>query len=293
MFKTSESGGKGQLLDGDPSFVTNDAALVKNLKLNYKVVYAGCEAALIQTFRQAEQNKKPVIGYFYEPQWFLSEVPLVKVNLPPYKEGCDADPAKVACDYPLYDLNKIVSTKFAESGSPAYDAGQELHLDQRRPEPGRQVHRRGQDDAPRRPPRSGSTPTPTRSRPGCPDPLTHPLVPAPGAARLPAAGAPPYGAVRPVPRTVPDLLTPSGRSDTIVAKNALRCVQVRRWRCGMTGPRVVIIGAGVVGAALADELTARGWDRRHGRRPGRPARHRAAPPRTPPAWCSRPTAPRP
>lgn len=28
----------------------------------------------------------------------------------------------------------------------------------------------------------------------------------------------------------------------------------------MTGPRVVIIGAGVVGAALVDELTARGWD---------------------------------
>ena len=32
LFKTSESGGKGQLLDGDPSFVTNDAALVANLK---------------------------------------------------------------------------------------------------------------------------------------------------------------------------------------------------------------------------------------------------------------------
>src|SRR5919112_1274637 len=28
----------------------------------------------------------------------------------------------------------------------------------------------------------------------------------------------------------------------------------------MTGSKVVIIGAGVVGAALADELTARGWD---------------------------------
>ena len=28
----------------------------------------------------------------------------------------------------------------------------------------------------------------------------------------------------------------------------------------MPGPRVVIIGAGVVGAALVDELTARGWD---------------------------------
>ncbi|GAB7106754.1 ABC transporter substrate-binding protein [Streptomyces phaeofaciens JCM 4814] len=120
-FKTSESGGKGQLLDGDPSYVTNDEALVKNLKLDFKVVYAGSETALIQAYRKAEKNKEWVIGYFYEPQWFLSEVPLVKVNLPAYKDGCDADAEKVACDYPVYDLDKIVSAKFAKSGSPAYD----------------------------------------------------------------------------------------------------------------------------------------------------------------------------
>lgn len=119
LFKTSESGGKGQLLDGDPSYVTNDEALVKNLNLNFKVVYAGSEAALIQAFRQAEQQKKPLLGYFYEPQWFLSEVKLVHINLPPYTDGCDADPQKVACDYPPYVLDKIVSKKFAESGSPA------------------------------------------------------------------------------------------------------------------------------------------------------------------------------
>ncbi|MEU2914340.1 ABC transporter substrate-binding protein [Streptomyces massasporeus] len=120
-FKTSESGGKGQLLDGDPSFVTNDGALVKNLKLDFKVVYAGSETALIQAFRNAEKNKEWVIGYFYEPQWFLSEVPLKKVSLPEYKDGCDADTEKVACDYPVYELDKIVSAKFAKSGSPAYD----------------------------------------------------------------------------------------------------------------------------------------------------------------------------
>lgn len=120
LFKTSESGDQGQLLDGDPGFVTNDAALVKNLNLNYKVVYSGSEAALITSFRQAEQTKKPMIGYFYSPQWFLSEVPLVKVKLPAYTAGCDADAAKVACDYPDYTLNKVVSTKFATSGSPAY-----------------------------------------------------------------------------------------------------------------------------------------------------------------------------
>jgi len=119
LFKTSESGGKGQLLDGDPSYVTNDEALVKNLKLNYKVVVGGSEAALIQSFRSAEKNKTPLLAYFYEPQWFFSEMKLVKVNLPAYKAGCDANAATVACDYPPYKLDKLISTKFANSGSPA------------------------------------------------------------------------------------------------------------------------------------------------------------------------------
>jgi glycine betaine/proline transport system substrate-binding protein len=46
-------------------------------------------------------------------------VPLVKVDLPKYTEGCDADPAKVACDYPEKPLKKILAKKFADSGSPA------------------------------------------------------------------------------------------------------------------------------------------------------------------------------
>jgi glycine betaine/proline transport system substrate-binding protein len=121
QFKTSESGDKGQLLDGDPSYVTNDEALVKNLKLNYKVVVGGSEASLIQSFKSAEKNKTPLLAYFYEPQWFFSEMKLVHVNLPKYTDGCDADPAKVNCDYPEYTLNKLIAKKFADSGSPAVD----------------------------------------------------------------------------------------------------------------------------------------------------------------------------
>jgi glycine betaine/proline transport system substrate-binding protein len=121
MFETSESDGKGQLLDGDPSYVTNDEALVKNLDLDYKVVVGGSEAALIQSFRSAEDNKKPLLAYFYEPQWFFNEMDLQKVSLPPYKEGCDADAAKVDCDYPPYKLNKLMSKEFADSDSPAVD----------------------------------------------------------------------------------------------------------------------------------------------------------------------------
>jgi glycine betaine/proline transport system substrate-binding protein len=121
LFKTSESGGKGQLLDGDPSYVTNDEALVKNLKLGFKVVYAGSEAALIKAAKQATAQKTPLLMYFYEPQWLFSQIKLVKVNLPAYSAGCDADPKKVACDYPPYALDKIVSKRFADSGGKAYE----------------------------------------------------------------------------------------------------------------------------------------------------------------------------
>lgn len=120
QFKTTESGDKGQFLDGDPTFVTNDEALVSNLKLNFKVVYAGSESALIEAFRAAEKDKKWLIGYFYEPQWFLAEVPLVRVKLPAYTAGCDADAKKVACDYPDYILNKVVSKKFTDTGGDAW-----------------------------------------------------------------------------------------------------------------------------------------------------------------------------
>jgi glycine betaine/proline transport system substrate-binding protein len=119
LFVTDESGGRGQLLDGAPSYGTNDAALVRNLGLDFTVVYAGSEDALIKAFRDAERKKEALLGYFYAPQWLLSEVDLVKVSLPPYTPGCDADPKTVKCDYQPYDLDKVANRAFMYSGSPA------------------------------------------------------------------------------------------------------------------------------------------------------------------------------
>lgn len=119
LFRTARSGGKGQLLDGDPTYVTNDAALVRNLHLDFTVVYAGSEQALIDAFRAAERQHKPLLGYFYSPQWLLSEIDLAHVALPAYTPGCDADAKAVACDYQPYDLDKIANAAFLRSGSPA------------------------------------------------------------------------------------------------------------------------------------------------------------------------------
>ncbi|PRH76801.1 glycine/betaine ABC transporter substrate-binding protein [Streptomyces solincola] len=119
QLRTAESGGKGQLLDGSPSYVTNDKALVENLKLDYTVVFAGSEAAQITQIKQFAKEKKPFLSYWYKPQWLFEKVPMTEVKLPPYKEGCDADPDKVACAYPHTPLQKFLNTDFAENGGDA------------------------------------------------------------------------------------------------------------------------------------------------------------------------------
>lgn len=119
LFRTAESGGKGQLMDGSPSYVTNDKALVSNLKLDYQVVFAGSEAAQITQMRQFAKEHKPFLTYWYAPQWLFKKVPMTEVKLPPYKEGCDADAAKVACAYPHTPLQKYLNAGFARGGGKA------------------------------------------------------------------------------------------------------------------------------------------------------------------------------
>ncbi|MCK7622964.1 ABC transporter substrate-binding protein [Streptomyces sp. RS10V-4] len=121
--RTSESGSKGQLMDGSPSYVTNDKALVANLGLNLQVVFAGSEAAQITQIQQFAKQHKPFLTYWYEPQWLFNQVPMVEVKLPPYTDACAAkgakDPQSVDCAYPTTPLQKYFNTDFAKSGSPA------------------------------------------------------------------------------------------------------------------------------------------------------------------------------
>jgi glycine betaine/proline transport system substrate-binding protein len=120
-FATSESGGKGQFLGADPSYVQFDEAIVSNLGLDFKVVFSGSEAASITAFQQAEKNHEFLIGYFYEPQWLFADIDLQRVKLPEYTDGCQDDPAKVDCDYPETTLKKVASTSWVEEGGPAVD----------------------------------------------------------------------------------------------------------------------------------------------------------------------------
>ena len=119
LFKTSESGDKGQFLGTDPSYVQYDEALATNLGLNFTVIFTGSENATVEAIKQADAQKKPLLLYWWDPHWIHAQVKLVQIKLPEYTAGCDADLEKVACDYPSYTLNKVISTKFNDDGGDA------------------------------------------------------------------------------------------------------------------------------------------------------------------------------
>ena len=130
LFKTAESGDQGMFLGGDPSYVQKDKELIKALGLNLKHVTAGAEPAQVARWSQLYKQKKPVLFYWYTPQYLNQEYDLAEVKLPPRSEApkdCkdDAkeggDPAQYKCEYDVTIINKLFSKKFADSGSPAYD----------------------------------------------------------------------------------------------------------------------------------------------------------------------------
>jgi glycine betaine/proline transport system substrate-binding protein len=128
LFKSPESGSQGMFLGGDPSYVQKDQQLIKALGLNFKFVSVGAEPAQVARWSQLYKQKKPVIFYWYTPQYLNTEFQLSEVKLPPRFTGCQDDAkaggnaAQYKCAYDNTIIEKVFSKKFATSGNPAYAA---------------------------------------------------------------------------------------------------------------------------------------------------------------------------
>ena len=126
IFKSPESGSQGMFLGGDPSYVQKDQQLIKALGLNFKFVSVGAEPAQVARWSQLYKQHKPVLFYWYTPQYLNLQYKLSEVKLPKRFKGCQDDAksggsvAKYKCAYDHIVLNKVFSAKFAKSGSPAF-----------------------------------------------------------------------------------------------------------------------------------------------------------------------------
>jgi glycine betaine/proline transport system substrate-binding protein len=134
LFKTAESGDQGMFLGGDPSYVQKDKELIKALDLNLKHVTAGAEPAQVARWSQLYKQEKPVLFYWYTPQFYNQEYDLAEVKLPERTDDCKDDakaggnPEQYKCAYDVTVIQKLFSKKFADSGSPAYDVLSKMEL---------------------------------------------------------------------------------------------------------------------------------------------------------------------
>ena len=124
LFATAESGDNGQFLMGDPSYVSYDEQIIKNLNLPLKFVVAGSEAALITAIKTAIKDNSPLLMQFWQPHWLQSQVALTQVKLPEVTDACLASAAaadgKYACDYPVDHLFKAASAKLETKNAAAF-----------------------------------------------------------------------------------------------------------------------------------------------------------------------------
>ncbi|MYA13335.1 MAG: hypothetical protein F4Z26_01310 [Acidimicrobiaceae bacterium] len=110
LFATAETGDLGQILHGDPSWVTFEQDIIDDFGLQLEIVYAGSEEALLAAFDAAFAREDPVLSYFWTPHSAFNTFDLVELELPPNPDGGKY--------YPSEDLFKIVWAGL-EDGAPA------------------------------------------------------------------------------------------------------------------------------------------------------------------------------
>ncbi|MBB1246621.1 glycine/betaine ABC transporter substrate-binding protein [Streptomyces durbertensis] len=118
-FKTPESGDKGQFIGAAPSYTSYDKHLIKNHKLDYKILPTGSEAAQLKEIQRLYKAKKPFLTYWWDPQWMNADIEMVEVKLPEYTEGCNKPETETKCGYDTNMLQKYLNADFAENGGKA------------------------------------------------------------------------------------------------------------------------------------------------------------------------------
>lgn len=114
LFRTSATGTHGQFLEGDPSWIYHDQAIINQLGLDLSIVQAGSELALRNRVADAYTNHTPILFYFWTPHSIHGKFALTEVQLPDYAPGC------TACGYPTDVLYKAASRQLRSMAPAAY-----------------------------------------------------------------------------------------------------------------------------------------------------------------------------
>ena len=150
LFKSPESGSQGMFLGGDPTYVQKDAQLIKALGLNLKFVSVGAEPAQVARWTQLYKQKKPILFYWYTPQYLNTAYQLSEIQLPPRHKNCqDSYNPKLGsnlqqynCAYGQTIIEKLDQHEVRQERVAGRSGDQALEVERQRPELRREPDRR-------------------------------------------------------------------------------------------------------------------------------------------------------
>jgi glycine betaine/proline transport system substrate-binding protein len=106
LFSTPETAPNGRYLGGPVTWGGFDEERVEALELDYDVVHAGTDAALLAELESAYQRQAPVLLWVYAPHWAPIKYEGEWVQFPAYTPECYTDPAWGTNPDLAYDCGK-------------------------------------------------------------------------------------------------------------------------------------------------------------------------------------------
>lgn len=136
VFGTPETLPSGRVIDYPADWGARAAPLIEALAMPYVAIPGGSEGAMVAEIKSAVAAKEPVLVMFWAPHWLFSEVEMKWVDLPPFEEGCDTDPAKGPipdragdCSRPQAKISKVVWKGMQAKWPAAYKALEAMSID--------------------------------------------------------------------------------------------------------------------------------------------------------------------
>lgn len=122
LFAREDSGEKGILLSGNPSWKVYLDDIIRNLDLDLTVAYSGTEEIMLDYVETVYSRKEPILFYFWRPHLVHLKYDFAEIQLPSYSEDCYADAAigSVKCDYPEDVIFKVANPSLKERAPKIY-----------------------------------------------------------------------------------------------------------------------------------------------------------------------------
>jgi len=124
LFHRPETGDKGFFLDGVLTWETHNEERIANLGINFSVVYAGSEGAMLAEIESAYAKGEPLLFTFWTPHWAHAAYDLTEIELPPYSDECygvgQDEPGTFTCDLPSEMTYSVARVGFKDENPEAY-----------------------------------------------------------------------------------------------------------------------------------------------------------------------------